>query len=61
MRRPLALRKDTLTELAADDLRGVAGGSAATCYSCLDCVWDLTEALVNDYDIPTLQSPCATR
>ena len=58
MNRTLALKKDTLTELASDDLSAVVGGSAGTCYTCVECLVGKTTGLVSDFDIPSLQSPC---
>lgn len=53
MRRTTALRltKETLTELAAGDLRAVVGGSAGTCYTCLDCL------AIDEPPIPPMTGP----
>ncbi len=51
--RKLNLRRESVSDLASDELGRIAGGSAGTCYTCvLDCV---TPALINDPGpIPTL-------
>lgn len=43
----LTLKKETLAPLGGEELRVVAGASAVTCRTCLDCV---------EYD-PSLLSP----
>jgi hypothetical protein len=47
VKRSLALKKDTLAELATDELSGVVGGSVSpTCYTCVQCYVDrVTEAI----------------
>lgn len=53
MKRTLALRKDTLTELTADDLHQVAGGDAtAMSCTCLFCPTNLTRCGVCDLEQP---------
>ncbi len=42
MTRTLTLRKDTLAELTADDLRAVTGGDAGITYTCFLCHTGLT-------------------
>lgn len=55
MTRTLALKKDTLAELASDDLSAVVGGSAGTCWTCLvQCLTDDCQR----QPIPSLESPC---
>ncbi len=61
MKRSLSLKKETLAELATDDLRGVVGGSAGpTCYTCVDCVVDrITEAIALP-KVSSVNAPCQT-
>ena len=57
----LALKKETLVELAADDLRAVQGGAESLASGCLHCIVDaVTEAtrFHTDRCLPTLNT-CA--
>ncbi len=66
MRRTLTLKKDTLTELGSADLASVVGGSAGTCYTCvqLNCIVDdvkrITTILGTDLPpLPSIDNPCS--
>jgi hypothetical protein len=63
VKRTLTLKKDTLSELSAADLAGVAGAAApiptyATCVH--ECVVTVTiEYLIGGIDIPSIDVPCS--
>lgn len=56
--RRLALKRETLAALTAEDMAAVAGGaSEATCVTCLDCIYirDISQNLTNCFcNSPTL-------
>ena len=59
MKRTLALKKDTLTELGSVELGSVVGGTASH-YSCLPCVVTRVVASVRTLvEIPSIDTPCS--
>ena len=61
MKRTLRLRKETLGELGADELRSVvgAGGTHVTCYTGLTYC-GICGVVVERPDIPSIDTPCQT-
>lgn len=57
MTRRLAVRRETLTELAAGDLRAVAGGASVS-----KCLLDDTYVCLTDWTgyYPSINAPCTT-
>jgi hypothetical protein len=61
MIRTLALKRESLTELTTDELTHVVGadGTHITCYTGL--TYCPCTGLINDPEIPSIDSPCGTR
>lgn len=62
MKRTLALKKDTLSELTTTELGGIVGGSVSpTCYTCVQClIEDITSAIAPLPKISSVNAPCHT-
>ena len=54
--RTLLLKRESLTELAAHDLGRIVGGSAGTCYSCVECITSAIADLPDTSDLFTHHS-----